>query len=137
MAVEYSYARSQTTTAPQVTALYGDPDDPYLRYDADLMRSDSPATTHALAALGDALISVRGSVRVELQADCYAGVWAHHVRKRGILEPGDVEEALGAAAAIGDDTLQGQGGRGTVRPAARAISRPAFCMGSVRLARTT
>ena len=65
MAVEYSYARSQTTTAPQVTALYGDHDDPYLRYDADLMRSESPATAHALAALGDALGSVRGSIRVE------------------------------------------------------------------------
>jgi predicted metalloprotease len=48
-------------------------------------------------------------VRVELQADCYAGVWAHHAHKRfNILEQGDVEEALGAASAIGDDTLQKQ-----------------------------
>jgi len=46
-------------------------------------------------------------VRVELQADCYAGVWAHHAHKRfNILEQGDVEEALRAASAIGDDTLQ-------------------------------
>lgn len=47
------------------------------------------------------------SVRMELQADCLAGVWAHHAdRSRQILESGDVEEALGAANAIGDDTLQ-------------------------------
>jgi predicted metalloprotease len=46
-------------------------------------------------------------VRMELQADCFAGVWGHHAdRARGILESGDVEEALRAAAAIGDDTLQ-------------------------------
>ena len=48
-------------------------------------------------------------VRVELQADCYAGVWAHHAQKQQkILEAGDVEEALNAASAIGDDTLQKQ-----------------------------
>ena len=47
------------------------------------------------------------SVRLELQADCYAGIWAHHNHKsNAILEPGDVEEALNAAAAIGDDALQ-------------------------------
>jgi predicted metalloprotease len=46
------------------------------------------------------------SVRVELQADFYAGVWAHYAQKKGILEPGDVEEALRAASAIGDDRLQ-------------------------------
>jgi predicted metalloprotease len=47
------------------------------------------------------------SVRVELQADCYAGLWAHHAQRlRNILEPGDVEEALTAASAIGDDRLQ-------------------------------
>lgn len=46
-------------------------------------------------------------VRVELQADYYAGVWAHHAQKRfKILEPGDIEEALRAASSIGDDTLQ-------------------------------
>ena len=47
------------------------------------------------------------SVRVELQADCFAGVWAHHAqRSRQVLEQGDIEEALRAATAIGDDTLQ-------------------------------
>ncbi|ANQ83836.1 neutral zinc metallopeptidase [Azoarcus olearius] len=49
------------------------------------------------------------SVRLELQADCFAGVWAHHAdRSRQVLEAGDVEEALTAAAAIGDDRLQKQ-----------------------------
>jgi predicted metalloprotease len=46
-------------------------------------------------------------VRLELQADCFAGLWVHHAdRARQVLEPGDVEEALGAASAIGDDRLQ-------------------------------
>jgi hypothetical protein len=49
------------------------------------------------------------SVRQELQADCFAGVWAHHAQRyANILEPGDVEEAMRAAAAVGDDTLQRQ-----------------------------
>jgi uncharacterized protein len=49
------------------------------------------------------------SVRVELQADCFAGVWAHHAqRARQVLEQGDLEEALTAASAIGDDRLQRQ-----------------------------
>jgi predicted metalloprotease len=56
------------------------------------------------------------SVRQELQADCFAGVWAHHGhRTRQILEEGDLEEALGAAAAIGDDRLQRQS-QGHVAP---------------------
>jgi len=58
----------------------------------------------------------RLSVMQELQADCFAGLWAHHAHKaRQILEKGDVEEALGAASAIGDDRLQRQG-RGYVTP---------------------
>ncbi len=56
------------------------------------------------------------SVRLELQADFFAGVWAHHANKlRNILEPGDIDEALNAAAAIGDDRLQMQS-RGYVVP---------------------
>lgn len=56
------------------------------------------------------------SVRLELQADCFAGVWAHHAdRQNKILEPGDVEEALNAASAIGDDALQ-KAARGYVVP---------------------
>ena len=48
-------------------------------------------------------------VRMELQADCYSGIWAHHAnRARNIIEEGDIEEALNAAAQIGDDTLQRQ-----------------------------
>lgn len=50
----------------------------------------------------------RYSVRLELQADYLAGVFAHHVKNKGLLEEGDIEEALRAANAIGDDTLQKQ-----------------------------
>ncbi|PWC40900.1 neutral zinc metallopeptidase [Azospirillum sp. TSO35-2] len=67
-------------------------------------RAHSPAEANAL------------SVRLELQADCLAGVWGNHAsRDRQRLEPGDVEEALTAASAIGDDRLQRQA-RGTVTP---------------------
>ncbi len=56
------------------------------------------------------------SVRVELQADCLSGVWAHHSqRSKGWLEQGDIEEALNAASQIGDDTLQRKS-QGTVVP---------------------
>ena len=62
-------------------------------------------------------------VRMELQADCYAGVWAHHANQaHQVLEPGDVEEGLAAAQAIGDDTLQ--------RNAGRQISPDSFTHGS-------
>ncbi len=55
-------------------------------------------------------------VKVELQADCYAGAWAYHAHKEfNILEPGDAEEALKAASSIGDDTLQREA-TGHVRP---------------------
>lgn len=50
-------------------------------------------------------------VRMELQADCYAGIWAHDANRVNILEAGDIEEGLRAARAIGDDTLQRQAGR--------------------------
>jgi hypothetical protein len=64
----------------------------------------------------------RMSVRLELQADCFAGVWAYRTeREHGFLEPGDVDEALNAASAIGDDRLQQQGG---------AVSPDSFTHGS-------
>ena len=50
------------------------------------------------------------SVRLELQADCYAGVWAHTVFEAGALDPGDIEEAIRASEAVGDDRLQEQAG---------------------------
>jgi len=48
----------------------------------------------------------RVSVALELQADCYAGVWGYYAQKQGLLEPGDAEEALTAASAVGDDMIQ-------------------------------
>lgn len=48
----------------------------------------------------------RLSVALELQADCYAGVWANFAQKQGRLDPGDVNEALRAAGAVGDDMIQ-------------------------------
>jgi predicted metalloprotease len=45
-------------------------------------------------------------VKVELQADCFSGIWAHSTQQRGLLEQGDIESALSAASAVGDDRLQ-------------------------------
>ncbi|MBL8944200.1 MAG: zinc metallopeptidase [Myxococcales bacterium] len=55
------------------------------------------------------------SIRQELQADCFAGVWAFHTAKKDLLDAGDIEEGLGAAAAVGDDTLQKRA-TGSVQP---------------------
>lgn len=69
------------------------------------------ARQNASETAGNAL-----SVQMELQADCFAGVWVHHAnRRRPVLEPGDIDRVLGAAAAIGDDTLQKRA-RGYVTP---------------------
>jgi len=51
------------------------------------------------------------SVDIELQADCYGGVWAHSAQQRGIVDPGDIDAALSAVAAVGDDHLQKMSGR--------------------------
>jgi hypothetical protein len=64
-----------------------------------------PAFNRARAQISETEVNAY-SVRVELQADCYAGVWAAYVGQEGLLEPGDIEEALNAASKIGDDTLQ-------------------------------
>lgn len=62
------------------------------------------------------------SVRLELQADCFAGVWGNNTEKRNLLEPGDIESGLAAAAAVGDDRLQ--------RASGRAVSPESFTHGS-------
>lgn len=74
------------------------------------------AKVNAARARGDLKGAEGLLVRQELQADCYAGVWAHHGQRRHAwLEPGDIEEALNTASAIGDDRLQKQS-TGTVVP---------------------
>lgn len=71
---------------------------------------------HVQNLLGDRFgTSNEGSVRRELQADCFAGVWGNYMSRAGVLEGGDVEEGLGAAAAIGDDRLQRMS-TGTISP---------------------
>ncbi|HKR62945.1 MAG TPA: neutral zinc metallopeptidase [Thermoanaerobaculia bacterium] len=62
------------------------------------------------------------SVRLELQADCYAGIWGNSTQQRNILESGEVEEGLAAAAAVGDDRLQ--------RMSGRAVNPDSFTHGS-------
>lgn len=72
----------------------------------------------ALQRRSDKVEANQLSVRLELQADCFAGIWAHHAqRSRQILEEGDIEEALNAASSIGDDRLQRQA-KGYVVPEA-------------------
>ena len=66
-----------------------------------------PKAQQAQRASGDKAQANRIQVRVELQADCFGGVWAHHAEQRWkLLQPGDIEAALQTAAAIGDDMLQ-------------------------------
>jgi predicted metalloprotease len=79
----------------------------------------------AAQARGSEVEGNRLQVAMELQADCFAGVWAYHANQAApMLEPGDVEEGLGAAEAIGDDTLQ--------RNAGRNVTPDAFTHGSSR-----
>lgn len=59
--------------------------------------------------------SQRQAIETELQADCYAGVWAYSINKDGVLAPGDIEQALSAASAVGDDNIQSRMG-GSVNP---------------------
>lgn len=74
-------------------------------------------------AQSDKITANRLSVMLELQADCFAGVWAFYAhRDRQMLEPGDLEEGLAAAAAVGDDRLQ--------RRTGRAVAPDAFTHGS-------
>ncbi len=68
-----------------------------------------------MQAQGGQIESNQLQVGMELQADCFAGVWAHHAQaQRNILEPGDIEEGIRAAAAVGDDHLQRMAGRRVV-----------------------
>jgi predicted metalloprotease len=68
-----------------------------------------PKVQAAQQAAGNKVAANRLQVRVELQADCYAGVWANHSEQRKqFLDPGDIDAALQTASAIGDDTLQKQ-----------------------------
>ncbi|MDP9360957.1 MAG: zinc metallopeptidase [Acidobacteriota bacterium] len=70
----------------------------------------------------DARHAKQYSVRLELQADCFAGVWAHSTQQRNLLQAGDVEDGLSAAAAVGDDRLQ--------RMAGKSVNPDSFTHGS-------
>jgi len=63
---------------------------------------------HVQNLLGVLARTREDSIRIELQADCYAGVWGNHARDENLLVPGDLEEGLNAAAAVGDDRIQKQ-----------------------------
>jgi hypothetical protein len=80
------------------------------------VQNESGTTAQVARAGRDEQIGAEGlSVRTELQADCYAGVWASTVYEEGDLDEGDIAEAFGAARAVGDDRLQKQA-TGTVEP---------------------
>jgi predicted metalloprotease len=68
-----------------------------------------------LGLLDNATSSNEASVRAELQADCFAGVWANSIKSLGVFEPGEINEAIDAAAAVGDDRIQ-QKSQGRVNP---------------------
>lgn len=63
---------------------------------------------HRAQQQNDREVANQLSVRLELQADCYAGVWSNLAARQNLLDPGDLEEGLGAAAAVGDDRIQKQ-----------------------------
>jgi uncharacterized protein len=80
------------------------------------VQNESGTSAQVASARQDEQTGAEGlSVRTELQADCYAGVWASTVYEEGDLEEGDIKEAFGAARAVGDDRLQKQA-TGTVQP---------------------
>jgi predicted metalloprotease len=61
---------------------------------------------HLLGNLDKAMQDNASSVKIELQADCYAGIWANSIKDKGILEPGEIREAMDAASSVGDDRIQ-------------------------------
>ncbi|MCD9468648.1 neutral zinc metallopeptidase [Photobacterium iliopiscarium] len=77
---------------------------------------------HQLQQRSDKITANKLSVKLELQADCYAGVWGHYVNQQGMLDAGDIEEGINAASAVGDDRLQ--------KSAGQAVQPDAFTHGS-------